>query len=63
MRVSFPAAPVRISLPVSPLRILLAAFPVKELLAVLPVPLMALEPVKVRFSILGKVVREKVTED
>jgi hypothetical protein len=63
MRVSLPAPPIRVSLPSPPSRVLLAAFPVKELLAVLPVPLIALEPVKVRFSMLGKVAREKVTED
>ena len=52
-----PAAPVNRSLPAPPFRLLFPVLPVSILLAVLPVPLIAVLPVKSKFSTLaGRVV-------
>ena len=60
---SVPKAPLRISLPKPPLRMLFPVLPVMTLLPSFPVPLIAVVPVRVRFSILLKVARVKVTLD
>ena len=47
---SLPAPPFRVSFPVPPSRVLLALLPVMILFWALPVPLIAVVPVKVRFT-------------
>jgi len=48
--VSAPAPPINVSDPSPPLRMFAAELPVRTLFSALPVPLMAAEPVSVRFS-------------
>ena len=50
IKVSVPNPPSKVSLPAPPSKMLLPVLPVMTLLPALPVPLIAVVPVKVRFS-------------